>query len=192
MDLKMNKKIIVGIGILGVLFAGCGSPAEPTSKVGIINGKYALQTEVPNNNKGKKVPIIPGQSYNCAKINTNGKIYSFDLNYYIEDKSLLTYDHTLDGKKLKGRGATRFEYKPNEGFVATETTENTIIMISQNESQIELFNNKKNRGAKTGSMFQCTQTTNYPQTVTRYLANHEISEYQPQETKERTVSQILH
>ena len=77
------KRIILSLGFfLGGMFllSGCASSSGPTTRVGIVNGKYAAQTVIPNNNKGKIENITMGQSYYCIARHKDGKqTISFDL-----------------------------------------------------------------------------------------------------------------
>ncbi len=174
----MKRKVIVQVILLVIIFSGCASTPKPTSNVGIVNGKYAVQTTVPNNNKGKKVDITAGQSYKCAATNNKGDVYSFDLKANSDRKSLLTYNDSINGKLSKGSYTGRFVHKPKYGFVET-TKGNGVVQVGSDKSgRVALYMAKKDVAAKRGIVFQCTQTTNNTYYNTRYLTNHDISAYQ--------------
>ena len=157
----MRKTLLSSIAVSAILLSGCASTSQPTSKVGIVNGKYAVQTTVPNNNKGKKVNLIPGQSYHCIVID-KALTKGFDLKFN-RDKSFL---FTAPGV------SERFVY--NKKFMGWKNGDYGIKFSPDNKGKIMLGNTRQKKAAS----FQCTQTTNNAYTSTRYLTKDEISAYQ--------------
>ncbi len=169
-----------GLLVIGSIFvmSGCASTTGPTTQVGIVNGKYAAQTTIPNNNKGKKVKITAGQSYNCELKDSNtGDIFSFDLKVSNDGNSLLSYNDKRNGKLSPTSYTGKLVWKPNYGFVETIKGDSVIRINIKDPSKILLSMTKKDGEAYRGNILQCTQTTNNTLTDTRYLTNHEIDAY---------------
>ncbi len=161
-----------------VLFTGCTSSSGPTTRVGIVNGRYAAQTVIPNSNKGKKVNITMGQSYNCiAKSNDGKQTMSFDLKALSDGKTLLDGNHKTNGKFSPSSYPGKYVHNPKYGFVETAKGSNIIQISSDNSGRISLFPNKKALKSRMGYGFVCTQTTANAYSNTRYLTNHEIDAY---------------
>ena len=171
------KKYWFSTILVPILFSGCASTSRPTSAVGIVNRQYALQTTMPNNNKGKKVRITYGQSYHCVYTHKGVDMASFDLKASSTEKSFLAYNKKVKGKKVKGNSG-RYVYDPKYGHVGTEKKDGVLVLLSDNSGRIAVYNTKKAFLAKRGLIVECTQTTNNSYTHTRYLTNHEISAYQ--------------
>lgn len=173
----MRKELLSSISISVILLSGCASTSQPTSKVGIVNGKYAVTTTGPNNNKGKKVNITEGQSYLCSQA-SNGNLTTFKL-IANKNSTLTVHDSTFNGKLVKGSfaGTNYFTYKPKYGFIKNGAKD--IIRITNDDSgKVYLFQKKEDIAKNWASTFTCTQTTNNPYRTTRYMTDHEISAYQ--------------
>lgn len=203
-----NRKIAIsGVIMSVILLSGCASTSGPTSNVGIVNGKYAVQTVVPNNNKGKKVNFATGQRYACEtqfQGNAGEKIlYTFDLTTSQDGQSIVWDNDKQNGKSSDTSYIGKLVYKPNVGFVET-TKGKTALLLSQNntgtvmsfktekdmktflrvmkETQEAGWNEKEFRSKLIANKVQayqavCTQMTNNPITHTRYLTDHEIDAY---------------
>ena len=176
-QMKLLFKMLMGVGLV-LLFSGCASTSGPTTNVGIVNGKYAARTTIPNNNKGKKVKITAGQSYNCEMTGSvDGKIYSFDLKVSNDGNTLLSYNDKVNGKLSPTSYTGKFVFKPKYGWAETTKGSGVFRTSPQHPSKIFLAMNKKQAKANQGYVFQCTQTTNNTITHTRYMTNHEIDAY---------------
>ena len=174
----MKKKFILLTILAVVLISGCASTSRPTSKVGIVNGKYAVKTTVPNNNKGKKVNITMGQSYHCiAKSNDGKQTMSFDLKALSDGKTLLDGNNKSNGKLSPTGYPGKYVHNPKYGFVETTKGSNIIQISSDNSGRIGLYSNKKALKSGKGIGFVCTQTTANTYSNTRYLTDHEIDAY---------------
>jgi len=188
-----------------VLINGCATTSGPTSNVGIINGKYAVQTTVPNNNKGKKVNLTFGQSYSCKNTFTgnDGKTnkVTFDLKTSKDGKSITWHNDKVNGKTSEGYYVGKLVFKPGKGFVETTKGKQAILLSQNNSGEIGIFKNvrerekftKLNQRFKNGQIIKseydlrlkkikaytssCTQTTNNTYSSSRYLTNHEIDAY---------------
>lgn len=202
------KRKFIGLVILAIVFiSGCASTSGPTSDVGIVNGKYAVQTTIPNNNKGKKVNLIGGQSYSCENLllDKNGKQikYTFDLKLSQDGHHMTWYNDKHDGKTLETSYIGKLVFKPLIGFVETTKNGQVIVPGSDNAGVIgmfysvsdvqkfykisEKFQNGKITQSESLNLLEkqqirvskavCTQITNNTYTHTRYLTDHEIDAY---------------
>jgi len=177
----MNKIALV-IGFVGIfLLNGCVSTSQPTSKVGIVNGKYAIQTVVPNNNKGKKVDLLGGQSYYCLMNKKKSKL-SFNLRVSEDGKKFTAYNMLTNGKKNKNAPSTDI-YRYKKGYAYVDTRSGAMLFNPKNNSGKVAWLPKKMKIKKMtkdtqAAIFQCVQTTNNSYTNTRYLTRDEISAYQ--------------
>jgi hypothetical protein len=190
-----------------VLLSGCASTSGPKSRVAIVNGKYTIQTTVPNNNKGKKVNLTAGQNYSCKKsyLDNDGKQHrvTFDLKFSDNGKNITWYNDKVDGITPEGYYIGKIAFKPGLGYVETTKGKQAFILTKNNSGKIAVFGSVKDRekfikltqrfqnGEITQSEYAnigskqkiriydatCTQTTNNTVTHTRYLTDHEIDAY---------------
>jgi len=171
------RKITLFIGIL--FLSGCVSSSAPTTKVGIVNGKYAAQTVIPNNNKGKKVNITTGQSYYCVATSKDGKeTLSFDLKALSDGKTLLNYNDRHNGNPMPTSYTAKLVHKVKYGFVEITKGSNIIRISSNNSGLIGVYPNKKSLKSGQGMAYICTQTTANTYYNTRYLTRDEVNAYQ--------------
>ena len=190
-----------------ILLSGCASKSSPTSRIGIVNGKYAIQTTVPNNNKGKKVNLTAGQNYSC-EVQGKKKI-TFDLKVSEDGKNMTWYNDKVDGIIPEGYYVGKIAYKPDLGLVEITKGKQAFLATSNNSGDFMVFQNVKERekflklvkavqaGKITkleykkrmqkvkGFVANCTQTTNNTVTHTRYLTDHEINVYQYHQRQKR-------
>jgi len=203
--MKLLFKMLVGVGLV-LLFNGCASTSGPTSRVGIVNGRYAVQTTVPNNNKGKKVNLTGGQSYSCETsfVDKSGKQikYTFDLKITPDAKYITWYNDKDNGVAPKTAYIRKMVFKPSLGAFVETTKHDQVLVPSRNntgnilllksEKEAKKFfrlNQKYQNGKLTKSEYQnqirkirayqavCTQTTNNTYYNTRYMSRDEIDMY---------------
>ncbi len=202
------RKISLASAILSViLLSGCVSTSGPTSRVGIVNGKYAIQTTIPNKNKGKKVNLTAGQNYSC-EVQGKQKI-TFDLKVSEDGKNITWYNDKVDGVTPEGYYVGKIAFKPGLGWIETTKgkqafsfnfNDSGAIIVFRDLKEREKFINLLQRSAKgkiTKPEFNkrmnkikaygatCTQTTNNTVTHTRYLTDHEINVYQRNQRQKR-------
>ena len=139
----MNKIALV-MGFVGILLLnGCVSTSQPTSNVGIINGKYAIQTVVPNNNKGKKVNLSADQNYYCSMKKKNSS-FSFDLRVGEDGKNFITYNMLANGKKDKNSPSSEiYRYKKGYAYVGTRKGD-MLLNLRNNSGKVVWFPKKMN------------------------------------------------
>lgn len=199
-------KVIAGAALGIIILSGCASTSGPTSNVGIINGKYAIQTTTPNNNKGKKVNLTGGQTYSCENsfLDKNGKQQkvSYDLKVSEDGNSIIWYNDKVNGATPEGYYIGKIVFKPGHGFVETTKGKQAFLFSKNNSGKMASFASVRDRekfmqlakkwqngkiikseydnGIKNikGTTAVCTQITNNTYTKTRYLTDHEISAYQ--------------
>lgn len=174
---KMRKALLASISISAILLSGCAGTKAPSSKVGMYNGKYAVTTTVPNNNKGKKVNITFGQTYACEQKSDTSQIkFKLTTTY---DNQMVMEDVTTNGKPQKGSfgGTQYFKFIPKVGF-AKKGAKDIIRTTHDNSGRIHLYQKKEDIAKAWASTFICTQITNNSYKNTRYMTEHEISAYQ--------------
>jgi hypothetical protein len=203
-QMKLLFKMSMGIGLV-LLIAGCTSTSGPTSQVGIINGKYAIQTVIPNNNKGKKVNLSAGQSYACettlVKKNGQKDKVTFDLKISADGKTIVWYNDKVNGKTPPGYYISKLVYQQSLGFIERGEHRRVLMASSDNTGNIILFQNETharkflalNRQFSNGKInkseyskqaskihaigYTCTQTTNNAYISSRYMTKDEIDIY---------------
>ena len=201
MKIKSTVLIVLSIALIN----GCGSTPRPTSQVGIVNGKYAIQNTVYNNNKGKKVNLTSGQSYNCEKSfsDKEGKLHkiTFDLKFHEDGKRMTWHNKKIDGEISKNSVVRNIVLNKEKEFVETTRGKIALSLSPNNSGTIAVFDSSKeqkkllklNKKIKNGEInhsewqastgnikviqFTCTQTTNNSYRNTRYLTSDEIDAY---------------
>lgn len=199
-------KILVSVGLV-LFFSGCASTNGPTSQVGIVNGKYAVQTTVPNNNKGKKVNLTAGQIYSCEASGT-GKDgqqnkYTFDLKIAQDGEHITWYNDKINGVTGENYYIGKMVWKQGLGFIETTKHDQVLVPWTNNTGDITILGSVKDaknfhkaisrfaNGEITKSEFAnqmkkykvrlydavCTQMTDNTYSHTRYLTAHEIDAY---------------
>ncbi len=158
-----------------ILLVGCASNSGPTTNVGIVNGKYAMRTVIPNNNKGKIVQIVSGQDYHCKHKNDTGKKFSFDMQS--RKDTFMIYNYKMNGKKIPNNPAVRkLVSNKKVGFV--QVNGKWIARLSDTElGKISIVPDKKWLKKDLGWIFECTQTTNNPYIYTKTMTKDEIDLY---------------
>lgn len=199
-------KMLVSVGLV-LLFSGCASTNGPTSQVGIVNGKYAVQTTVPNNNKGKKVNLTAGQIHSCeisaTDMDGQQKKYTFDLKIAQDGKHISWYNVKTNGVTPENYYISKMIWKQGLGFVETTKQDKVLLPSQDNNGKIVVFESVKDaknfhkvlnrfaNGEITKSEWEnqmkkykvrlleavCTQMTDNTYTHTRYLTAHEIDAY---------------